>query len=178
MKNLIHISPKTHLKKCGICMTAKTSDGMCRDMQAYLDGNTATYQREIPIDSLKILRLSEQGIAHESAEEQKQIDNLIEGLNFGALTLRQRQCLQLYFFEGFTETQIAWFLKISQPTVNREIFNALNTLRKNFENSENTICIGRNEKIEVAKIFLSIMKNCRKLGSYACPTTEPDPILS
>ena len=89
---------------------------------------------EIPVDPSVLARFPEvEREAPRDPEKQRLLDEAVAQLRTiieSGLTPRQREIVQLYFFEGRTEAEIAEQLGIAQQVVSRHLFGALRAGRR------------------------------------------------
>ena len=89
---------------------------------------------EIPVDPDVLARFPDTvADAPRDPEKQRIIDDAVAQLRAiieTRLTPRQREVVQLYFFEGLTEAEIAQRLGIAQQVVSRHLFGALRAGRR------------------------------------------------
>lgn len=89
---------------------------------------------EIPVDPDVLARLpARDAEPARDPDKQRVIDEAVAQLRTiieSGLTARQREVVQLYFFEGRTEAEIARQLGIAQQVVSRHLFGALRAGRR------------------------------------------------
>jgi len=90
------------------------------------------------------------------------------------LTERQRDTLSMFFFEGYTQVEIAKLLGISQPTVHqhvsgklrrgRRVGGGIQKLRKTFKRE---LALKDSDRTRVATILVELIPTCKR------PSTVP-----
>src|SRR5687767_7361022 len=91
--------------------------------------------REIPfspdvLDAWDITQEPDEPINERRARLRAELIAALRDLVSSRLTDRQRQIVQLYFFEGRTQQEIAEKLEISQQTVSRQLFGVVRNGKK------------------------------------------------
>lgn len=89
---------------------------------------------EIPVDPSVLARFpATEPEPPRDPEKQRMLDEAVAQLRTiieSGLTVRQRQIVEMYFFEGRTEAEIAQQLGIAQQVVSRHLFGALRAGRR------------------------------------------------
>ena len=96
----------------------------CNDVRSMIY-NQNSYEGEIPYDSLFGESIKDTTDIVTDVELQEEICELLDDV----LTERQRQVIEMYFWDGITQEKIGEILGVSQQAITKTITNSLEILR-------------------------------------------------